>query len=449
MSKENYQWLEKELPSWVGEGILTGEGAKALLSRYESEKFVQRSSGMAFSLLGFALVGLGIISILAYNWDELGHFERTLLAITLLVGSQLFGFFAKRYRSNDTSLLEGSGVLWFLMMGASLAIIGQTYHLGGTVFDFLSMWLLLSFGIAWLLPSSGAAWLQIILWTVVWISNRSDFTTLMEMNIGSFISPWVLLGIALCWVVYYVRQLQMAKNANATLLLSWGLAISLFLVFIVEVVMQTRDMRHVNNTFTLLALFFSLYYMAGMLYLSHGEKTWQRPFERIGKLGAFILVLSHVSSSSGRWLAKSASLMQESNSISWLMISLMVLFVALLMLVLRKVKHVPAEMLVILSPVIFLIYNALQYNEDASALASMLFINVALLLGASLMIVCGAREAKIGLINQGMILIGLGVWIHFMDADFDLVAKGVAFIVTGVVFLAINAFARRKLRANG
>ena len=210
MSKENYQWLEKELPSWVREGIVTGEGAKALLSRYESEKFVQRSSGMAFSLLGFALVGLGIISILAYNWDELGHFERTLLAITLLVGSQLFGFFAKRYRSNDTSLLEGSGVLWFLMMGASLAIIGQTYHLGGTVFDFLSMWLLLSFGIAWLLPSSGAAWLQIILWTVVWISNRSDFTTLMEMNIGSFISPWVLLGIALCWVVYYVRQLQMA-----------------------------------------------------------------------------------------------------------------------------------------------------------------------------------------------------------------------------------------------
>lgn len=137
MSKENYQWLEKELPSWVGEGILTGEGAKALLSRYESEKFVQRSSGMAFSLLGFALVGLGIISILAYNWDELGHFERTLLAITLLVGSQLFGFFAKRYRSNDTSLLEGSGVLWFLMMGASLAIIGQTYHLGGTVLTFL------------------------------------------------------------------------------------------------------------------------------------------------------------------------------------------------------------------------------------------------------------------------------------------------------------------------
>lgn len=448
MSKENYQWLEKELPAWVSEGIVSGEGAKALLRRYESEKFAQRSSGMAFSLLGFALVGLGIISILAYNWDELGHIERTVLAITLLVGAQLFGFFVKRYKSHDTSLLEGSGVLWFLMVGASLAIIGQTYHLGGTVFDFLGVWLILSFAIAWLLPSSGAAWLQIMLWTVVWISNRSDFTTLMDMNIGSFISPWILLGIALCWLAYYIKQLQSAKNSNATLLLSWGLAVSLFLVFIVEVVMQTHDMRHLNNTFTLLALFFSLYYMAGMLYLSHGLKTWQRPFERIGKWGALFLVLSHVSSSSGRWLARSSSLMNASAQMSLLMISLMVLFILLLILLLRKVKHVPAETLVILTPVIFFIYNALQHNEDASTLASMLFINASVLLGASLMIVCGAREAKIGLINQGMILIALSVWIHFMDADFDLVAKGVAFIVTGVVFLAINTFARRKLRAN-
>jgi len=63
------------------------------------------------------------------------------------------------------------------------------------------------------------------------------------------------------------------------------------------------------------------------------------------------------------------------------------------------------------------------------------------------MIVSGAKESKIGLINQGMILIALTVWIHFMDADFDLVAKGMAFIVTGILFLVINALVRRKLRA--
>ena len=58
MSKENYQWLEKELPSWVKEGIVNQEGAKALLVRYQGEKKLGGASGMAFSLLGFAMVGL-------------------------------------------------------------------------------------------------------------------------------------------------------------------------------------------------------------------------------------------------------------------------------------------------------------------------------------------------------------------------------------------------------
>ena len=105
-------------------------------------------------------------------------------------------------------------------------------------------------------------------------------------------------------------------------------------------------------------------------------------------------------------------------------------------------------MLIILAPIIFLIYTLLQSHHEISALAPMLFINVSLLLGASWMIVCGAKEGRLGLINQGMILIALTVWIHFMDAKFDLVAKGVAFIVTGILFLVINAFVRRKLRAN-
>lgn len=447
MSKENYAWLERELPSWVGEGIVTKEGATALLSRYERETSAHRSSGMAFSLLGFALVGLGIISILAYNWDALGHLERTLLAVVLLVGAQAFGFLVKRYKPNDTSLLEGSGVLWFLMMGASLAIIGQTYHLGCTVFDFLSVWLLLSFGIAWLLPSSSAAFLQIILWTVVWISNRNDFASLIDMNAGSFLSPWILLGIALCWLGYYVWQLKTAKNTNTTLLLSWGLAISLLLIFIVEIAIQMHEMFNLRSTLNFLALFFAMYYMVGMLYLSHGEKTWQRPFERIGKFGALLLVLSHTSFKLWNWMDRSASYMHEPSHISWLMICFIVFYGVLLVLVIRKIKQVPAEVLVIFTPLIFFVYTAIQNSSEVSAYAAMLFINASLILGASVMIVCGAKEAKIGLINQGMILIALTGWIHFMDANFDLVAKGMAFIVTGILFLVINALVRRKLRA--
>jgi len=437
MSKENYQWLEKELPSWVKEGLVTSQSASLLLSRYANEKSTQRSSGMAFSLLGFVLVGLGIVSLLAYNWDALGHFERTFLALGLLVGAQAFAFWVKRYRSDNKALLEGSGVFWFLMMGASLAIIGQTYHLGGTLSDFMSGWLLLSFVIPWVIPSSGTAFLSILVWTVVWISNRSDSITLIDIHTDSFISPWILLGVAFSWIAYYGVQLQKAKQSNATLLLSWAIAICLFLVFCVEVVIATDEIRYVQNAIVLLSLFFAIYYMVGKLYLSHGEKMWQRPYEHIGKLGALVLLLFHISPMS----------FMEPSHISGLSIMLGGLFIALFVITLRTYKRLPSEALIMGTPLIIFLYTLLQNEAVMSHYTAMFFINISVLLGASWMIVCGAREPKIGLINQGMLLIALTIWIHFMDANFDLVAKGVAFIVTGVLFLVVNSLIRRRFKA--
>jgi len=439
MSKENYQWLEKELPSWVREELVSEASAQVLLRRYEGEKSSQRSSGIAFSLLGFALVGLGIISILAYNWDELGHLERTLLAIMLLVGAQGFAFWVKRYRSSDVALLEGSGVLWFLMMGASLAIIGQTYHLGGTLSDFLSVWLLLSLGIAWLLPSCGAAFFQIILWTVVWLGSRSDFNVLLDVHTSSFLSPWMIALLACSWLGFYGMQLKRAKEANATLLLSWAIALCVFVVFIVDVGMEAYQIQNMRMTLTVCALFFVIYYLAGKLYLSQGEKAWQRPFERIGKLGIFILLLAHVSFNTEQWLIHFSSHSTHSNG---LMITLTLIFGVVLALFIRKEKRVPSEVLVIATPILLFIYGMVQNGAVA-----MIFINASIILGASWMIFCGAKEEKIGLINQGMLLIALVIWIHFMDANFDLVAKGIAFIITGILFLVLNALIRRRFKA--
>lgn len=439
MSKETYRWLEKELPSWVKEGLVSEGSAQALLQRYEGEKASSRSSGMAFSLLGFALVGLGIISILAYNWDELGHVERTLLAVLLLAGAQVFAFWVRRYRFDDAALREGSGIFWFLMTGASLAIIGQTYHLGGSMLDFLSMWLLLGFGIAWVLLSSGAAFFQIVLWTFVWLGSRGEIGRVFFSE-HSFLSPWMLALLALGWLGFYALQYHKARNANATLLLSWALAVCLLVLFVSEVLISTYSMHTLRSLSLLCALFFALYYLAGTVYFSWGEKSWQRPFERIGKLGALLLVLAHVSLSTHTWLSRVDLDSGDTNHLlGWF---LMLLFGVLVVVWMSKEKRVPAEVLIGATPLIIL-GDTIFHNAPYTA---MLFVNVSVILGASWMIFCGAKEVKIGLINQGMIIIALVIWIHFFNAHFDLVAKGMAFIVTGILFLSLNAFLKRRFR---
>ena len=131
-----------------------------------------------------------------------------------------------------------------------------------------------------------------------------------------------------------------------------------------------------------------------------------------------------------------------------LMIGLGMVFVLLLVLFVRQCKSVPSEVLIILSPFIFFIYNTLIQREEALVYEAIVFINISLVLGALIMIMRGAKESCMGMINQGMLLIAIAIWIHFMDADFSLVAKGLAFIATGVFFLAMNALVRRKLKAH-
>lgn len=439
MSKETYQWLERELPSWVKEGLVSEGSAQALLQRYAGDKASSRSSGTAFSLLGFVLVGLGIISIFAYNWDELGHLERTLLAVLLLVGAQAFAFWVRRYRASDAALREGSGVFWFLMTGASLAIIGQTYHLGGSMLDFLSIWLLLSLGIAWVLPSSGAAFFQMILWTFVWLGSRDEMREVFSSE-HSFLSPWMLTLLALSWLGFYALRYRKERNAYATLLLGWALAVCVLAVGSVEMLLATYPEQNVRMLSMLFALFFAIYYLLGKMYFFWGEKSWQRPFERMGKLGALVLVLAHVSFNAGTWLLRFDLEPTRYNSLLGLL--LMLLFGVLLILFIRKEQKLPSEILVCAVPIIVLGYNLLH----TMPYSAMLFVNASVILGAGWMIYCGIKEVTLGLVNQGMIVIALVIWIHFFNANFDLVAKGMAFIVTGILFLSLNAFLKRRFR---
>ena len=94
-------------------------------------------------------------------------------------------------------------------------------------------------------------------------------------------------------------------------------------------------------------------------------------------------------------------------------------------------------------------------SYDASGLAAALGMSL-LLLGISLDIIRqGVRENRLGLLNAGMLLLGLLILMRFFDYSYSFMARGAAFIFLGLTFLAINwRMSRRrdgvvKLRQNG
>jgi len=67
----NGPWITQVLPELVREGLITADQAERIRARYAADP--QRSGNrmlLVFAILGSLLVGLGIILIIAHNWDE-------------------------------------------------------------------------------------------------------------------------------------------------------------------------------------------------------------------------------------------------------------------------------------------------------------------------------------------------------------------------------------------
>ncbi|MBX7258419.1 MAG: DUF2157 domain-containing protein, partial [Candidatus Hydrogenedentes bacterium] len=75
MNKKAVRWLYAELPALIEEGIVTPETADRLRMRYGNADEESRVplALVVCSVLGAVLIGLGIILVLAHNWDEMSR----------------------------------------------------------------------------------------------------------------------------------------------------------------------------------------------------------------------------------------------------------------------------------------------------------------------------------------------------------------------------------------
>ena len=95
-----------------------------------------------FGILGAILIGLGIILIIAHNWDELSRLTKTIFAfIPLLLGQILCGYTLIKKQDN-AAWREGSTVFLFLTVGASISLVSQIYNIPGNLSSFLLTWIL-------------------------------------------------------------------------------------------------------------------------------------------------------------------------------------------------------------------------------------------------------------------------------------------------------------------
>ncbi|MDR6226328.1 DUF2157 domain-containing protein [Desmospora profundinema] len=178
------KWLEQEGPSWVKEGILTREQYQRLLERTPRKENRIQSW---LPTLGSLLMGLGILSFVASNWDGIPPLGRLAILVLSMVAFYLTGgTLLQRGHPHLGAALAGLGVISF---GAGMVLVGQTFQYVAHDVRLFILWGLAAWFVSRLF---GHGFLSILVF-VIW--SLSQWISVLEMGAYSYVTAVLFTGL--------------------------------------------------------------------------------------------------------------------------------------------------------------------------------------------------------------------------------------------------------------
>ncbi len=411
-----------ELPKLVSGNVIDDTAAAALRRHYE----VQIKPGRSFAtglvitaILGGLLVGSGIILLLAHNWDELSRPARAIFAVLPLLASIALSGRTILRGMDSTAWREGCGVFWFLSIGASIALVSQTYHLYNDMAGFLFYWIVLALPVIYLLSSSAAfAGCMACLAAYALVLDNQPFSP----------KPLMLLALAL---PYYAWHVWKRRDALSVIWMSWALAVALPLMM--TMIARKADAESNGVVYGLLSV---VYYLAGCRWFGE-SRLFKNPFRTLGSLGIAIVAVSLTFIHKGAHAHASWLNVPPPAAIGWFAIIGALAWVTLGSDLLRH----KTRFNIVASLLPLLLAFGVVFTEDG--VLPLLASGYVLALGV-FTLVKGIRRDSLFLMNEGMILITVLIVCRFFDSHYGFVARGVAFILVGCGFLAVNLLAIKR-----
>ncbi|MFV3129742.1 DUF2157 domain-containing protein [Niveispirillum sp. KHB5.9] len=146
--------LQGKLADWRREGFIDADQAERIAA-FEAGRGRPKLA-LALAVLGAFTIGVGIIAIIAANWDEIPISLRLGLhvAVNLGLGGTIW-YWARQHSPDLEARVEGGVLLLSLSTLGLIAHIGQSFQLQGTTAGLLGGWLLLATPFTWALARGG------------------------------------------------------------------------------------------------------------------------------------------------------------------------------------------------------------------------------------------------------------------------------------------------------
>lgn len=424
------RWLLTEIERWEADGLVSTEQARRLRERYKASADGTSWGTVVFASAGAVVVGLGVILMLAYNWDEIPKFGKLTLVFASVATAHFFGLRWEQRSDWWRQLGAAMNLLGTMCFGAGIWLIAQIYHIDEHYPNGFLFWGLGALAMAWALESV----LQGLLATVLFaIWGGCESFAFRDPNLWALpllvltISPlaWrrqsaLLLGVLLAAVQFLLLANLTTIGAGAHMLTS-SLAWGAFLVAVARLMagggLGFAGGGGVASGFGYLTTVFCAYVLSfnsGWRYVMDWEQA------RVSVHGAALTV-------------------------SWVLFALAVAAWALVTVrvVSGKLTGLGGEEWVV--PVALIYSYALVWGRYG-ALAQMGAHPFTLMLVgiAAAWMWQGCRDGRLKPTLLGSLLFALVVLARYFDLFQSLATRGLAFVILGGVFIAEGIYFRKR-----
>ena len=422
--------LRKDLSDLLTAGIINQETAEKIENYYLAKAGPPQSKLIiVFGILGSLLVGLGIVLILAHNWDQLSRTMKTVFAFLPMVLGQAICGYALFKQKSSTVWCEGGSTFLVMGIGACIALIGQIYNIPGNLASFLFTWALLTLPIIYVMRSSVASLLYLI--GITWFACENGY---WGSNTEESYVYWGLLLLAL---PHYYFLFKHKSESNFFTFHNWFIPLSV-IIALGTVATEIEELM-----FVAYMSLFGLLYLIGNTQVLRDLKIRNNGYLVLGSLGTVVLLL--ILSFDWFWTdLRSKDFSEELWMSSPEFIASAILTIAALALLIYQKKNQslfsikPAEFVFLLFIGIFFI--------GLTSLYVTLFINLILFGIGILTIREGARLNHFGILNYGLLIVTSLVIARFFDTDLSFVLRGLLFVAVGLGFFFANYKMAKKKR---
>ena len=432
MNRRRVTWLYAELPRLVEKGVLSLQAAEALRSHYgptESDSLRSRWRELLLAGLGALLVGGGLILILAHNWDVLGRGARAAIAIGTLVVAQGLALYAVARRDRSRPWIEGTSAFLVAAVGASIALVGQTYHVGGSFEGLMRTWLWLIVFVPYLTGSrlaAGGFWALLVLLatSLGWRHASPDL--------------WVL---ALAGVPFVFLRVRREPESWDTALVAMAAAASIFIV---------GSLAVLDAGWGGLWAVFQVSFLAALVGIAcwppraYDVEPWRRRLFTVAWVA--LVILGTILSFDDAWgkVAISSQQLRNANVIVGALVA--VASAAVASVAASRLARAGLMGAASMAAAALLIVLLHAFALSGLAGGGWIAFNLWLLAVGALTLVEGLRGLDLTTANRGLLALSALLLARFFDTDLSFLVRGIGFVTLGAICLGLNLWLMRRVQ---